>query len=86
MRKRNYNECKYNYDKKYQNSLLNRITVNKNSNINSKTLRSNNYRRIKTNNNKDKDNLYYEKELKSFKNKNLTFVNRNKRSKLSEEK
>ena len=86
MRKRNYNVFKYNYDKKYQNSLLNRITVNKNSNINSKTLRSNNYRRIKSNNNKNKDNLYYEKEVKLFKNKNLTFVNRNKRNKLSEEK
>ena len=86
MRKRNYNECKYNYGKSYQNSLLNRITVNKNSNINSKTLRSTNYRRIKTNSNKDKDNLYYEKKLKLFKNKNLTFVNRNKRNKLSEEK
>ena len=86
MRKRNYNESKYNFGKNYQNSLLNRITVNKNSNISSKTLKSTNYRRIKTNSYKDKNNLYYEKDLKSFKNKNLTFVNRNKRNKLSEEK
>ena len=86
MRKRNYNESKYNYDNNYTNSLLNRITVNKNANISSKTLRSTNYRRINANSNKNKDNLYYEKDLKLFKNKNLTFVNRNKRNKLSEEK
>lgn len=85
MRKRNYYQCKYNYEKNYQNSLLNRITVNKNSKISSKALRSTNYRRTNTNN-KDKDNLYYEKDFKPFKNKNLTFVNRNKRNKFSEEK
>lgn len=60
------------YNENYRNSLLNRITVNKKSTVNTKTLRLINYNRANSKNNNYKDNLYYE--------------NKNKRNKLSEEK
>ena len=76
MRKRNiYKE--YEYNNSYHNSYKNRITVNKNSNINNKNLTTNNDNNNNNNNiniNNYKDNLYYENK------------NKNKRNKLSEEK
>ena len=75
MRKRNiYNiyDCNYNYDDIYGNSLMNKITVNKKSNISSKTLRLMSGYRINSKNKIYKDNLCY--------------GNKSKRKKLSEEK
>ena len=73
MRKRNiYNNYDYNCDDSYGNSFINKITVNKKANINSKTLRLTNNHRMAFNNNFYKDNFYYE--------------NKSKRKKLSEEK
>ena len=75
MRKRNiYNiyDCNYKYDDIYGNSLMNKITVNKKSNISSKTLRLMSGYRMNSKNKIYKDNLCY--------------GNKSKRKKLSEEK
>lgn len=84
MKKRNLYQ--YDYKINYQRSLMNRITVNKNSNICNKTLRLYNCKRINNKINNDIGNLYYEKDFKILRDKNQILVNKNKKNKLSEDK
>ena len=74
---------KKNNDNNSQNLLMNKITVNKKANVLNKTLRQYNYRRPYEQRN---EISYYKKGSKSFKYKNPTFFNKNKRNKFSEEK
>ena len=87
MKKKSYYNYDYNYfDNNYRNILMDRISVNKKPNIINKIINPYNYRRINTNNSKDKDNLNYEKDLNIFKNRIQNIINKNRRNKLSEEK